>query len=135
MMLLIYLQVEIEGMKRANIRDAVALIELASEVEHDITSGEEDWTELKVAMRLKALRSQQMHFRTSSFDAISAYGPNGAIIHYRPTNETDTKIGTDSLFLLDSGKSVLRGVKTFFKCYYDMFICKYDSFRFCSELN
>ena len=99
-------------MKRANIRDAVALIELASEVEHDITSGEKDWTELKVAMRLKALRSQQMHFRTNSFDTISAYGPNGAIIHYKPTNETDSKIGTDSLFLLDSGKSVLRGLNT-----------------------
>lgn len=90
-------------MKNANIRDAVALIEMASEVEHGMANGE-NWTELKVAKKLEKLRSQQKHFKSNSFHAISAYGPNGAIIHYIPTNKTDAKIGIDSLFLLDSGK-------------------------------
>lgn len=101
-------EVEIKGMKSANIRDAVALIEMASEVEHGMANGE-NWTELKVAKKLEKLRSQQKHFKSNSFHAISAYGPNGAIIHYIPTNKTDAKIGTDSLFLLDSGGQYLDG--------------------------
>ena len=46
------------------------------------------------------------HARGPSFGTISAYGSNGAIIHYKPTEVTDTKIGRDSLYLLDSGMYV-----------------------------
>ena len=89
-------------MKRANIRDAVAIIELASTLEDGVAAGE-DWDELKVAHKLKAFRQKQKYYKGRSFESISAYGANGAIIHYKPTNETNAKIGTDSLFLLDSG--------------------------------
>ena len=56
------LQVEVNGMKSANIRDSVAVIELASELEDGMAKGEE-WTELKVVERLQRLRSKQMHNR------------------------------------------------------------------------
>lgn len=38
-----------------------------------------------------------------SFPTISSSGPNGAIIHYQPTEETDRPITTDCLYLCDSG--------------------------------
>ena len=38
-----------------------------------------------------------------SFESISSYGKNGAIIHYSPTKETAVRIGTDSTYLLDTG--------------------------------
>ena len=38
-----------------------------------------------------------------SFSTIAGYGPNGAIIHYKPEEATAGKLGIDSLFLLDSG--------------------------------
>jgi len=101
-------QVEIEGMKKAALKDSVALIELASEVEAGMANGEE-WNEIKVSERLHELRRQQKHYKSKSFETISAYGPNAAIIHYRPTNITNANIGTDSLLLLDSGAQYLDG--------------------------
>jgi len=38
-----------------------------------------------------------------SFDTISGAGPNGAIIHYRVTEETNRPIRQDELLLVDSG--------------------------------
>lgn len=97
-----YLQVEIRGMKAANIRDAVALIEFADILEQGMAKGEE-WDELKAASKLKKLRQQQPLNKGLSFPSISAYGSNGAVIHYKPNNQTNTKIGRDAFFLLDSG--------------------------------
>ena len=90
-------------MKSANLRDAVALIEMADILERGMNSGE-DWNELKVAEKLKKLRQQQALNKGLSFPSISAYGANGAVIHYKPNNKTNTKIGRDAFFLLDSGK-------------------------------
>ena len=101
------LQVEIRGMKASNIRDAVALIEFADILEVGMANGEE-WDELKAAAKLKKLRQQQPLNKGLSFPSISAYGPNGAVIHYKPNNQTNTKIGRDAFFLLDSGVFFLR---------------------------
>jgi len=101
-------QVEIAGMKKACLKDSVALIELASEVEVGMANGEE-WNEIKVSKRLQDLRQLQKHYKSKSFETISAYGPNAAIIHYRPTNTSNTRIGKDSLLLLDSGAQYLDG--------------------------
>ena len=41
------------------------------------------WDELKVADRLEEYRANQTLFKGTSFATISAYGANGAIIHYK----------------------------------------------------
>ena len=38
-----------------------------------------------------------------SFDTISGTGPNGAIVHYRVTEETDSVLEDGHLIVLDSG--------------------------------
>lgn len=38
-----------------------------------------------------------------SFPTIAGYGPNGAVIHYRAEGASAARLGTDQLFLLDSG--------------------------------
>ncbi|MPD03154.1 Xaa-Pro aminopeptidase 2 [Portunus trituberculatus] len=38
-----------------------------------------------------------------SFETISAFGPNGAVIHYRPRQDTKLHITADNLYLVDSG--------------------------------
>ena len=43
----------------------------------------------------------------NSFDTISAVGANAAVIHYRPTNATDTPITRSNIYLLDSGGQYL----------------------------
>lgn len=39
----------------------------------------------------------------------TGYGANGAIIHYRPTPENCSSVGSDNLFLLDSGAQYIDG--------------------------
>jgi len=38
-----------------------------------------------------------------AFPTISGAGPNGAIVHYRVTRESNRKLGVNELFLVDSG--------------------------------
>jgi len=101
-------KVEIRGMENANLKDAVALIAFAAEIEKGMSLGEH-WHELKVSKRILDYRSEQDLFKGSSFKTIAAYGENGAVIHYIPTNKTNTKIGTQSFLLLDSGGQYLDG--------------------------
>uniref|UniRef100_A0A9J7YR39 Xaa-Pro aminopeptidase 1 n=2 Tax=Cyprinus carpio TaxID=7962 RepID=A0A9J7YR39_CYPCA len=71
---------EIQGMKMAHIKDAVALCELFAWLEKEIPKG--TVTEISVADKAEELRSQQKDFVGLSFPTISSVGPNGAIIHY-----------------------------------------------------
>lgn len=49
----------------------------------------------------RAARSkEQAGYVSLSFETISGYGPNGAVIHYAAQKETARALGTDSLFLL-----------------------------------
>ncbi|KAG7156581.1 Xaa-Pro aminopeptidase 1-like 1 [Homarus americanus] len=94
--------VEIKGMKDSHIRDAVALCDFLSFMEKEINSGN-SWNEITASEKLLELRRQQQNFMGVSFKTISAFGPNGAVIHYRPRPDTNREITTESLYLLDSG--------------------------------
>ena len=100
---------EIAGMEHANVKDAVALIDFVQRLEKTLKSGEEEWDELKAAKELKKKRAEQADNKGLSFATISAYGPNGAVIHYKPNNLTNAKIGRDNLYLLDSGGQYVDG--------------------------
>jgi Xaa-Pro aminopeptidase len=49
------------------------------------------------------------YFVSESFDTISSYGANGAIIHYKPHPDTCATIGTESFYLCDSGSQFKDG--------------------------
>ena len=66
-------------------------------------------TEMRVADQLEAFRLENDHFQGLSFNTISGSGPNGAIVHYRVTPETDRMLGDGELFLVDSGAQYLDG--------------------------
>ena len=63
--------------------------------------------ELEVSATLNEFRRQQPLSRGASFQTIAAFGPNGAVIHYRPTVLTNRVIDNSSLLLLDSGGQYL----------------------------
>ena len=60
-------------------------------------------TELSAAARLEELRGEQEGYLGPSFASICAYGPNGAIVHYAATKETDAEIFPQGFFLVDAG--------------------------------
>ncbi|XP_053977342.1 xaa-Pro aminopeptidase ApepP [Hylaeus volcanicus] len=95
--------VEIEGMKAAHIRDAVALVKYFGWLENQIKSNKEIVTEVSGATQLEKFRQEQEHFVGLSFPTISSVGPHGAIIHYLPTSKTDVPITSKELYLCDSG--------------------------------
>uniref|UniRef100_A0A8D3CSF0 Xaa-Pro aminopeptidase 1 n=1 Tax=Scophthalmus maximus TaxID=52904 RepID=A0A8D3CSF0_SCOMX len=75
---------EVQGMKMAHIKDAVALCELFAWLEKEIPGG--TVTEISAADKAEEFRSQQKDFVGLSFPTISSVGPNGAIIHYRSSS-------------------------------------------------
>lgn len=92
---------ETEGMRRAHIKDAVALCELFNWLEKEVPKG--SVTEISAADKAEEFRSQQNGFVDLSFATISSTGPNGAIIHYKPVPETNRALSGNEIYLLDSG--------------------------------
>lgn len=92
---------ESEGMRRAHIKDAVALCELFNWLEREVPKG--GVTEISAADKAEEFRRQQADFVDLSFPTISSTGPNGAIIHYAPVPETNRTLCLDEVYLIDSG--------------------------------
>ncbi|NWR69432.1 XPP1 aminopeptidase, partial [Centropus unirufus] len=93
---------ETEGMRRAHIKDAVALCELFNWLEKEVVP-KGTVTEIVAADKAEEFRSQQKDFVELSFATISSTGPNGAIIHYKPVPETNRTLSVNEIYLLDSG--------------------------------
>ncbi|KAL3865143.1 hypothetical protein ACJMK2_006764 [Sinanodonta woodiana] len=93
--------VEIEGMKRAHVKDAVTLCEFFSWLEKEVPKN--SVTELSAAEKLEKIKQGQEDYVSLSFSTISSVGSNGAIIHYRPTPETDKHLNINEIYLCDSG--------------------------------
>ncbi|KQK20406.1 hypothetical protein BRADI_1g54327v3 [Brachypodium distachyon] len=89
-------------------RDAAALAEFWCWLEEEVRKTVA-LTEVQVAEKLLEFRQKQDGFIETSFDTISGYGANGAIIHYRPTPDSCSSVGSDNLFLLDSGAQYIDG--------------------------
>ena len=98
---------ELAGTRAAHRRDGAALVRFLHWFSREAPKGA--LTELAVVERLLAFRRENERFRGLSFDTIAGAGPNGAIVHYRATPETDRRLDRDSLFLLDSGAQYLDG--------------------------
>ena len=102
-------EVEILGMKKCHIRDAVAEITFLAWLDSDVDKGNL-YDEAILADKLDSLRSDQDDFRGISFGTISAAGSNAAMCHYSHKNyDTPGKLEMDSVYLVDSGGQYLDG--------------------------
>ncbi len=99
--------VELEGARNAHLRDAVAVARFLHWLSREAPGGSVD--EIGAAERLLAFRAEGALFRDLSFDTISGAGPNGAVVHYRVTPETNRRLEPGSLYLIDSGAQYLDG--------------------------
>ena len=93
--------VEVAGHKAAQARDGAAVSRFLRWVETEAPRGELD--EMIAADKLLSFREDLGGLRDLSFDTISAFGPNGALPHYKGTAETNLPFTTGTLYLVDSG--------------------------------
>ena len=93
--------VEQAGQRAAQARDGAALTRFLHWLSVEGPKGA--LTEIAAADRLQQFRAASGKLRDLSFDTISGSGPNGAIMHYKVSPETDRAIEPSSLYLVDSG--------------------------------
>jgi Xaa-Pro aminopeptidase len=99
--------VEIEGTRRAHVRDGVALTRFLHWL---ATEGQESLPdELEAVTRLEAFREATGALKDLSFDTIAGATANGAICHYHPTRRLNRRTEAGSLLLVDSGGQYLDG--------------------------
>ncbi|SFS12665.1 aminopeptidase P family protein [Sphingomonas jatrophae] len=94
-------EAEIAGTRAAHLRDGAALTRFLHWLSVEAPKGELD--ELSAQEKLRAFRAETGELRDLSFDTISGAGPNGAVVHYRVSEETNRRIEPNSLYLVDSG--------------------------------
>ncbi len=92
---------EVEGFRRAHLRDGVALVRWLIWLEEAVPT--ESHTEIMLGEKLAELRSQGEHYRGESFGTITGYGPNSAVGHYSPQPATTPIVRPAGLLLSDSG--------------------------------
>ncbi|WP_170568926.1 aminopeptidase P family protein [Ruegeria atlantica] len=97
---------EIAGSAEAHLRDAVAVIETLCWLDSQRPSTVK---ETQVVTRLEENRRKDNALQDISFDTIAGTGPNGAIMHYRVTEETDSTLEDGHILVLDSGGQYLDG--------------------------
>lgn len=97
---------EQEAMRYAHRVDAVSFTHFLAEIIPTLTRG---MTELDVVSALEAARSEDNAYRGASFATIAGSGPNGAIVHYRATEQTNRTMMPGEVLLLDSGGQYLEG--------------------------
>lgn len=95
---------EIQGFLNAQAQDKIVLDRFS-----DWLKNATDITELDVVTKMKELRSEMPGFVCQSFDTIAGWNENGAIIHYKPTLESNKKIDGNGVLLVDSGGHYLGG--------------------------
>ena len=65
--------------------------------------------EYQLSNCLYELRKEGVNFFRNSFEYISAFDSNGAIVHYKPLPNNSSKFKNQSLLLIDSGAHYLEG--------------------------
>ena len=97
---------EEKGMRDCGIRDGVARVRHLAWLEDQINNNN-FINETRAAEQLEYFQSLEALYQSLSFDSISAFGPNAAVIHYSPKAQTAAQITKNGLYLLDAGAQYL----------------------------
>jgi Xaa-Pro aminopeptidase len=101
--------VELQGMRTAYIRDAVAMIRWLAWLDQKFSSGYEI-SEWEASDRLNTFREnelkeedEQAMYMGPAYENIVASGPNGALPHYSPNKSESRAMSKNELILVDAG--------------------------------
>ncbi len=99
---------ELAGMRAAHRRDGVAMVRFLHWLDRAVARGDV-LTEIDVVTALERFRADTGKLMDASFDTICGSGPNGAIVHYRVSRESNRTLHSGDLLLVDSGGQYLDG--------------------------
>lgn len=106
---------EIENMRRAHLKDGIAVTKFMYWLKHTI--GTCDMTEMTAAHKIEELRAEQGNYIEPSFVTIAAYKENAAMCHYHPSDKVCKKLKPEGLLLVDSGGQYLEGTTDITRTY------------------
>jgi Xaa-Pro aminopeptidase len=99
---------EAAHVREAMAEDGAAMCAFYARFEAALARGER-LTEITVDEWLSGERAKRAHFVGLSFPVIAGFNANGAMPHYRATDESHAEIRGDGLLLIDSGGQYLGG--------------------------
>jgi Xaa-Pro aminopeptidase len=104
---------ELDGARAAHLRDGAAMAEflcwLDGQSQKLLDDPTHTVTEIDLVRHLEACRAATGSLRDISFDTIAGSGPNGAIVHYRVSQDSNRRLMPGELMLVDSGGQYLDG--------------------------
>lgn len=98
---------EINNTKIAHLFDGIALTKFIFWLKNNYRKTK--ITEVSAQNKLENYKKQNKNYLYPSFNTISGFGGNGAIVHYRSNNKTNKAIKGNNLYLLDSGSQYFYG--------------------------
>lgn len=93
-------ETEIKNMRKIYLKDSLALTRFILKI---AKAEDSEYTEMDAADLLLSLRKEIPEFRDLSFPTISAYGENGAMMHYEPGHDHEVTVEKRGFLLVDSG--------------------------------
>ncbi len=100
-------ETELENNRKAHIKDGVAVTKFMYWLKQNIKN--QTITEAQAADVLEDFRKQQENFIEISFDTISAYQENAAMMHYHCDHESTKELNPQGFLLVDSGGQYYEG--------------------------
>ena len=95
-------ETEIKNIKNAHIKDGVAMVGFAMELQQKMEKNE-SVTECDVSDMMLRLRTAQKDSLGASFGTIAACGANAAMMHYHPTQDNCAVLPQHGFLLVDCG--------------------------------
>ena len=99
--------VEIENIRKAQIKDSVAHVRFMKWLKENI--GKQEITEISASEKLDEFRVEMGNFIRPSFGPISALGEHAASAHYSATPESNAVLHEGTMFLTDTGAGFYEG--------------------------
>ena len=99
--------VEVDNTRNAHVKDGVAFTKFMYWLKTNI--GKIPMTEISASDYLEERRKEQDGFIEISFNTISAYGANAAMMHYSATPESNAELKPEGFLLVDSGGHYYEG--------------------------
>lgn len=107
-------EVELANTKEAHLKDGAACTKFMYYLK---TGDNSKMDELSVGEHLQNLRKEQEGYIEDSFNAICAYGPNAAMMHYSATPDSYSSLDNKGMLLVDSGGHYMDGTTDITRTY------------------